>query len=112
MTTIKVESSKVKKTTDKFTIYEVIDDQGKKYDSFEELAPGEHKVEIKPNANPQYNPQIKVIKDKKPFGAPRDYTFDKRRCALESAVRLATAGVIKLEQLTATRDKFFEYLNQ
>jgi hypothetical protein len=113
MTTIKVVSSSLKKATDKFKIYEITDEQGLKYDSFDDLPAGEHKVEITPNSNPSYNSRIKVIKDKKGFGfTPRDTTFDKRRCALESAVRLAAAGQIKLEQLTPTRDKFFEYLNQ
>lgn len=41
----------------------------------------------------------------------KNYSFDKRRVALECAVSLVNSNKITLELLTQTRDKFYEYLN-
>lgn len=47
---------------------------------------------------------------KKPFPA-KDYTFEKRKVALECSVSMVATGKINLNQLEQCRDKFFEYLN-
>lgn len=41
----------------------------------------------------------------------KNYSFDKRRVALECATSLISSGKIPLDRLTETRDKFYEYLN-
>lgn len=47
---------------------------------------------------------------KKSFPA-RDYTFEKRKTALECSVSMVVSGKIGISQLEQCRDKFFEYLN-
>ena len=118
MEKVKVKSSTIKKQGEKngkkWTIYEVILEDGRKGDSFDEMKDGqEYELEIKPNSNPQYNPAFILPKEQKKGGfAPRDYTFDKRRVALECAVSMANNKLINLDKLTETRDKFFAYLNE
>ena len=69
-----------------------------------------------PNAkNPQYAPDFKKVGApgaKKGFGSPKDYTFEKKRVALECAVALINGGHIKIDQLESCRDRFFTYLNE
>jgi hypothetical protein len=40
----------------------------------------------------------------------KDYTFEKKRAALELAVSLVASDKIKIDLLVETRDKFYEYL--
>ena len=117
MEKVRVKTSIVKKQGEKsgkkWTIYEVILEDGRKGDSFDEMKEGqEYEIEIKANSNPQYNPSFIVAKEQKKGFAPRDYTFDKRRVALECAVSMANNKLIALDKLTETRDKFFTYLNE
>lgn len=117
MEKVKVTSSIVKKSGEKngkkWTIYEVTLSDGRKGDSFDEMKEGqEYEIEVKPNSNPQYNPSFIVAKEQKKGFAPRDYTFDKRRVALECAISLINSKLIGLDKLTETRDKFFAYLNE
>lgn len=44
--------------------------------------------------------------------APRNPAPDHRAAALTNAVNLVIAGKITLEQLVATRDKFFSYISE
>lgn len=60
------------------------------------------------NGKPQYI--FNLPKDKKGGFAPKDYTFEKKRVALECAVALIASGKVDVKYLTETRDKFFEYL--
>ena len=118
MEKVKVKSSTIKKQGVKdnkaWTIYEVTLEDGRKGDSFNEMKEGqEYEIEVKANSNPQYNPSFIIPKEQKKGGfAPRDYTFDKRRVALECAVSMANNKLIALDKLTETRDKFFAYLNE
>jgi hypothetical protein len=110
--TIKVQSCNLKISKPDYNIYEVLDEQGNKYDYLgKEPLIGTVSGEVTPNANAAYNSRLKVIKDKKAF-APRDYTFDKRRVALECAVSLVNSSKIEAAKLNDCRDKFFDYLNQ
>lgn len=43
--------------------------------------------------------------------APKDYTFDKRRVAHETAVTMLVSGKIGNDKFNETRDNFFTYLN-
>lgn len=117
MEKVKVKSSIIKKQGEKnnkkWTIYEVTLEDGRKGDCFDEVKEGqEYEIEIKPNTNPQYNPSFVVAKEQKKGFAPRDYTFDKKRVALECAVSMANNKLIALDKLNETRDKFFAYLNE
>ena len=121
MEKVKVKSVKVKKEGVKngkaWKIYEVQLEDGRTGDSFNEFKEGEEvEIEIKPNANAQYAPNFKRVDasggTKKGFGAPKDYTFEKKRVALECAVALINGGHIKIDQLESCRDRFFTYLNE
>lgn len=117
MEKVKVKSCTVKKSGEKngkkWTIYEVTLEDGRKGDCFDDLKGGqEYEIDIKPNANPTYNPSFTVQKEQKKGFAQRDYTFEKKRAALEFAVSLAANKLIGLDSLNATRDKFFAYLNE
>ena len=83
-------------------------------DSFQEFTEGEEcEIEIKPNSNPQYAPSFsKVGAAKKGFGAAKDYTFEKKRVALECTTALIAAGKVEMKNLAECRDKFFAYLNE
>lgn len=117
MEKVKVKSSTIKKQGEKngkkWTIYEVTLEDGRKGDCFDEMVAGqEYEIEIKANSNPQYNPSFALVKEQKKGFAPRDYTFDKKRVALECAVSMTVNKAIPLEKLAETRDKFFAYLNE
>jgi len=118
MEKVKVKSSLIKKQGEKndgtkWTIWEITLEDGRKGDSFNEMKVGqEYEIEIKPNSNPQYNPSFVVAKEQKKGFATRDYTFDKKRVALECAVSMANNKLIALDKLNETRDKFFAYLNE
>lgn len=107
---IKVKYCNIKVQKESFTIYSVKDEiTGKIFDCFDELEEGkEYEGEVKENSNPQYSDTFKVKKDRKGF--TKDYTFEKKKVALECAVNLCSSDKIPLEQLTQCRDKFFEYL--
>ncbi len=111
---IKVSTVSVKKTGEKngktWTISTITTEDGNTYDTFDTLEVGkEYEGEAKPN--PPYTDNFSLTR--KSGGFPKkDYTFEKRRVALECATSLMASGMIKGEHLIATRDKFFEYLNQ
>jgi hypothetical protein len=111
--TITVETSVIKKQSATYTIYAVTTKCGQTLDTFDKLDPGkEYKGTIVPNSNPQYNSSFKLKKDDKKFGAPKDYTFEKRRVALECTVSLIQSGSVEVKNLESCRDKFFTYLNE
>jgi hypothetical protein len=99
-----------------WTIYNVLTEDGRKFDAFSEFKAGETcEVEITPNAtNPLYN--AKIARPKTGFGGkpfvPKDDKPNQRGIALTNAVNLLIAGKITNEQLNATREKFFNYINQ
>lgn len=111
---IKIKSIKIKKETDKFTIWELETEDGRKLDCFDELKEGrEYEGTITPNKNEKYNALFKLAKPegaKKTF-IPKNVTWEKRLGALTNAVNLCIAGKITLDQLAATKDKFYEYIN-
>lgn len=94
-----------------WTIYEVETIDGKKYDTFKELSPGEHEGVIEKSPNPAYNDKFKIPSGGKKGGFQKDYTFEKKRVALECATKLVSSGHIEMKNLTEARDKFFDYLN-
>ena len=106
---LKIISCTLKKDGGSYKIYSCTSEGGRTGDTFKEVTPGEYDVEITPNG--QYADKWKIVEPKK-FGTPRDYTFEKKRSALEFAVNLASNGIIKTEQIDAAMDKFFNYLNQ
>lgn len=118
MEKVKIAKTTIKRSGEKdgkpWKIYEVTLSDGRKGDSFDEFNEGEEcEIEVKANSNPNYNPTFKKAGKeggKRGF-APKDYTFEKRKTALECAVQMCVSGKVTPEQLVATRDKFFEYLN-
>ena len=111
MPKITIKSCTEKKKTDKYTIYEVIDADDNKYDSFEDLKHGET-IEVEVTPNDPYNARIKVKKATKPF-----VTKDtKRETALMCAVR--TVGneydddASKSNATITIAEKYLNWLNQ
>ena len=98
-----------------YTIYEVTDSDGNKYDSFEKLTTNvEIEVEFTPNKNPQYNGSIKPKTEKKPFsggfGAKAfDKDFEAKKHALQMAVETVKLTGLPLSSGDVlTVSKFFE----
>lgn len=112
---ITVKEIKVKKQTPEFTISEVTTDIGEKLDTFDALEIGkEYDGTIKENSNPQYNANFKLDKPKNGAGKTfpvKDYTFEKKKVALECAVQMRVSDMITDAQFKKCRDEFFEYLN-
>lgn len=118
MEKVKVKSCTIKKSgkknNKKWTIHEVTLEDGRKGDSFDEMKEGqEYEIEIKANSNPSYNPSFTIQnKEQKKGFAPKDYTFEKKRTALELAIVMLNNKHILIDKLNDTRDKFFAYLNE
>ena len=117
MEKVKVKSCTIKKNGEKngkkWTIHEVTLEDGRKGDSFDEMKEGgEYEIEVKANSNPQYNPSFILHKEQKKGFPQRDYTFDKKKSALELAVSFVVNKVVGADKLNETRDKFFAYLNE
>lgn len=95
----------------KWKVCTVTTEDGRTFDTFDTVEPGkEYEVNIKESSNPAYNPVFSIVKNKK-FGPGKDYTFEKKRVALECAVRLIVADKYPPGHLTEIRDRFFKYLN-
>lgn len=108
---INIKSCSVKKQTDSYTIYEITDSEGKKYDSFEKMDEGEVEVIVTPNGN--YNPKISKIKDVKGGKFQKDWTFEKRKAALECAVTYASKNTsAESSEVMKVADRFYNWLNQ
>lgn len=100
-----------------YVIYEVTLEDGRVGDCFDECQAGEEcEMEITPNSNTMYNDNFKKTK---PVGAAngggkfpaKDWTSEKRIASLKCATDLIVGGKVPLEQLKATREEFFQYLN-
>lgn len=117
-TKIKVTATVIKKQTDKYTIREITAEDGKKYDTFDDLKEGEeYSGIITPNANPAYNSRFQQSKPegaKKMFGTPKDWTFEKKRAALQCAIDSVklTEKTVTTDNIIAVADKYFTFLNQ
>jgi len=110
--TIKAVRVTTKKETDKYTIYEVTCPDGIKYDTFDKIVEGQqYEGTITPNENPLYNSKFKIDKPANSKFAPKDYTFEKRKVALECAVSLCAAGHLHKDSIESTADVFIKYLN-
>lgn len=116
-TKITVQSCVLKKEGSKdgksWKIFEITTDTGKKYDSFEEFSIGEHSVIVTPDTSGKsYNDKIAKPKENK-FGgfAKKDYTFDKKRVALECAVSLVNSGKSDIKSIKELSENFYQYLN-
>lgn len=114
---VKVKSLTIKKEGMKdnkaWKITEVTLEDGRKGDSFQEFKEGEEcEIEVKPNSNPNYNAQFTKVMPKKAGFAPKDYTFEKKRVALECTVSLIASGKVEMKNMEECRNKFFNYLNE
>lgn len=98
-----------------WTIYSVELADGRKGESFKEMK-GEVEIEITKNG--QYADKFEFPKSGGSGGGggkgytPKDYTTEKKIAALNGAVALAVAKVVTMEQLKATMDKLYKYLNE
>ena len=112
---IRIKKEGLSKEGKPYKLYEVQLMDGRKGDSFSDFLNGEEcEIEIKENANPAYNPffiKAGVIKKAGGF-APKDYTFEKRKVALECATSLIVAGKFAIDQQMILTERFFEYLNK
>src|SRR5688572_27207745 len=104
-----------KKKTDKFTVYEATDSEGKKYDAFEQLETGKPiQVDVIPNGN--YNPRLKPIKPKNGFGGGKQRAGNES-FALSYAKDIQVAHIMmgkefKTENMLTVADKLFEWLEK
>lgn len=74
---------------------------------FSTLKPGDEiDFEVK---NDKY---INLTKDKKAFGAGKDWTFEKKKAALEASVNLVSSGKVEAKDVLKSADKFFDWLNK
>lgn len=81
-------------------------------EKFKDLAGKEVELDIKPASEYEGVKQhyFNFPKEGGKF-TPKDYTFDKRRVALECSVQMLLAGKIQSDKFVETRDNFFTYLN-
>lgn len=111
---ITVKEIKVKKQTPEFTISEITTDMGEKLDTFDALEIGkEYEGTIKENSNPQYNANFKLDKPKNGNGKTfpqKDYTFEKKRVALECAVNMANKQGLKATDVVTVAETFHKFL--
>lgn len=113
MEKINVISCTVKMEKPEFTVYEIKTSDGRTFQSYKEFESGEHEVEITPNKNPAYPANIKKVSAKPKFGGGvKDYTFEKRKAALEIAASLVSGKSLESEKFWAFADKCFDYLNK
>lgn len=109
MTKITVNSCKEKLKTDKYTIYEVTDVDGKKYDTNVLFNEGNVvECEIVPDTSGKgYNPKLKLVKPNNKGFVVKD---TKRETALLAAchntVQMSASDVIE------RAEKFYEWLNR
>lgn len=110
---INVISCTVKMEKPDFTVYDVKTSDGKTFQSYKEFEAGEHEVEITPNKNPAYPATIKKLSAKPKFGgAVKDYTFEKRKAALEIAATFVNSKSIEAAKIWDVAEKCFNFLNQ
>ena len=112
-TKIKIKKVTVKKTTDTYTIRQIEAEDGKKYDTFDDVKEGtEVTGTITPNQNEKYNANFKLAKPegKKGFPIPKDWTFEKKKFAMDKAIELACSDKINLEKITEYANKIFDYV--
>lgn len=108
---ITVKSCTEKVKNDKYTIYEIVDVNGKKYDINELSKEGDViECELIPDATGKgYNPKIKRIKS---GGGNKSFVVKdtKRETALLCAVRFSTP--LKSGQVLELADKYYKWLTQ
>lgn len=109
--TINVVSCTVKADKGTYKVYTITDSDGTKYDSFAEMDNGEHEVEVVPNENPAFPSKIKKKASVKKAFVPgqKDYTFEKRKFALEIANHYAQGRV---DTLLNFGDQIEKWLNR
>jgi len=117
MEKVKVKSCTIKKSGEKnnkkWTIHEVTLEDGRKGDSFDEMKEGqEYEIEVKANANAAYNPSFILQKEQKKGFPQRDYTFEKKRAALEFSVSMAINKLIDAKAIREQADRFVAYFNE
>src|SRR3990167_2141541 len=102
MDTLKIKTVSVKKTTDTYTIRQIETEDGKKYDTFDEVKEGmEVTGTITPNKNEKYNANFKLAKPEgKKMFPQKDWAFEKRKFAMEMAVNLVVSGKIEITKCT------------
>lgn len=119
MEKVKVKSATVKRKGPRkdgkgeYTLYEVTLEDGRKGDCFDEMKVGmEYEIEIKANANSAYNPSFILQKEQKKSFPQRDYTFEKKRAALEFSISMAINKIIDPKSIREQADKFVAYFNE
>lgn len=111
MSQLTVQTCTLKKSTDTYKVYEITDAEGKKYDSFKEIPPGTHEVEITPNGN--YNPKIKLIGKNGANGWAGNKGATKagnESFAMSYAKDLVVSGKIEIGDLSKYADKIYDWL--
>lgn len=105
---INISSCEVLKEEGSFKSYKILDTEGNRYGSMELFEPGEQEVILETKG--QYKNIKKVKLAKKPFIAQKDYTFEKRKFAIEVAERLEKQST--LSTLLNMAEKIEAWLNR
>lgn len=110
MPTVKINITDCKLVADKgdYKTYAIIDAEGTRYGSTQEFEIGEQEVEL--IVNGQYK-NIKKLKVANKFPV-KDYTFEKKKAALDASVSLIVSGKVEVKDLIATSDKILTWLKQ
>lgn len=106
---INIASCEILKDNGSFKTYKILDTEGNRYGSTEEFEIGEQEVQVTVSGQYTNIKKIKTASEKK-FPV-KDYTFEKKKVALEQAVCfLATKPDSKSEHILLLADKLFEFL--
>ncbi len=107
----KLKSSGTNKMNKPYSVFTYTFEDGRTAESFEDLTEGtEYEIEIE--KVDKYGLQFKTKFPRKPGYSPKDYTFEKKKAALENAINAIRLTELKVtsEQIISLADKFYEFL--
>lgn len=97
-----------------YKTYAVYDTEGKRYGSTESFESGEIEVEVTVNGNYTNIKKVKPLSEKK-FAPSKDWTFEKKKFAMETAIesfKLSNETLRDREYLVKIADYFYAWLNK
>lgn len=90
-----------------YKVYSITDSDGKVYDCYSELSPGETDVEIIKNPNPVFPDKIQVSQ-KKNFFSPKNPKLESKKAALVVAAQLCKDP----KEALSVAKAFYEWLSE
>jgi len=109
---INIQSCEILKDAGTYKTYKILDTEGNRYGATELFDVGEQEVMVEVNG--QYT-NLKKIKPKqtsemKGFMPKKDFTFEKKKAALDASVSLINSGKISADRLMDSCDKIYDWL--